>query len=150
MCKRTSPAWYFYRCFVATFFNQKLKLISVRFISTARVNGTLRSGSEMRFRTLSLKKNTSCLGFCTFWVLSNTSSGRGTHLVSDSAFFGYFRTHFSGFLLRERTRLVSYSALFQYFQTLLPGRSSLYFRFCTFPALSDISEYSPCRIYSSS
>ena len=38
------------------------------------------------------KGSTPCLGFCVFRALSNTSSGRGASLVSDSAFFGYFRT----------------------------------------------------------
>ncbi len=111
--------------------------MSACFISTTRVNGTLRSGSEMLFRTLSLKKNTSCLGFCTFWVFSNTSSekghdlshflhfsgafehaslgscsGKGALLVSDSALFQYFK-HF----LRKQVLCVSVSALFPHFQT---------------------------------
>ena len=68
------------------------------------------------------KGSTPCLGFCVFRALSNTSSGRGASLVSDSAFFGHFRTRFP----RKRTRLVSDSALFLHFQTVSQSRQNIH------------------------
>lgn len=125
---------------MATFFNQKLKLISVCFISTTRVNGTLRSGSEMLFRTLSLKKNTSCLGFCTFGVFSNTSFKKGHALSQILHFSGTFEHAPLGSCSEKEhtlSQILHFSGTFEHVSPQFPRFS------CTFRQLPNPARISP-------
>lgn len=94
MYKRTSPAWYFYRYFVIISFLSFPCQKTITAVCLLHLHCKSKRNVALCFgyavsNTFS-EKNTSCLEFCTFGVLSNTSSKKEHALSHILHFSGTF------------------------------------------------------------